>query len=77
MADSSLHCMHTCLNAECSAVDQHTAVHSFQHCIREMMADKAVVWITHQLDLLPHCDQIGIMDGGSITYFGPYRSEVR
>mmetsp|Transcript_12259 Transcript_12259/g.33459 ORF Transcript_12259/g.33459 Transcript_12259/m.33459 type:complete len:1462 (-) Transcript_12259:707-5092(-) len=59
-----------------SAVDQHTAVHIFQHCIREMMADKAVVWITHQLDLLPSCDLVGIIDDGIFSYFGPYDPNV-
>ena len=57
-------------------MDQHTAVHIFQHCIREMMADKAVVWITHQLDLLPSCDLVAIVEGGVFSYFGPYDPAV-
>jgi hypothetical protein len=39
----------------CSAVDQHTAIHIFSKCIRGMLKDKAVLWITHQLELLPQC----------------------
>ncbi|KAL6759443.1 ABC transporter [Haematococcus lacustris] len=59
-----------------SAVDQHTAIHIFEHCIRGMLRDKAVVWITHQLELLPQCDTISVMEGGQITYFGPYSGDV-
>lgn len=59
-----------------SAVDQHTAIHIFNHCIRGMLRNKAVVWITHQLELLPQCDKIAIMEGGEMTYFGPYSPDV-
>uniref|UniRef100_A0A7S0R450 Uncharacterized protein n=1 Tax=Chlamydomonas leiostraca TaxID=1034604 RepID=A0A7S0R450_9CHLO len=59
-----------------SAVDQHTAIHIFQHCIRGMLRDKAVVWITHQLELLPQCDKIAIMENGNMTYFGPYNADT-
>jgi ABC-type protease/lipase transport system fused ATPase/permease subunit len=41
-----------------------------------MMADKAVVWITHQLDLLPSCDLVAIVEGGVFSYFGPYDPAV-
>jgi len=40
------------------------------------MADKAVVWITHQLDLLPSCDLVAIVEGGVFQYFGPYDPTV-
>jgi hypothetical protein len=43
-----------------SAVDQHTAIHIFSKCIRGMLKDKAVLWITHQLELLPQCDKIAV-----------------
>lgn len=36
-----------------SAVDQHTSKHIFDHCIKGLLADKAVVLIAHQLELLP------------------------
>ena len=32
-----------------SAVDHHTADHIFEHCIKDMFKDKAVVLVTHQL----------------------------
>ena len=54
-----------------SAVDHHTAHHIFKHCIRTMLADKAVVLITHQVEFLPQCNKVAIMDGGKMLYFGP------
>ncbi len=34
-------------------MDQHTARHIFDKCIKGIFKDKAVIWITHQLELLP------------------------
>lgn len=59
-----------------SAVDQHTAVHIFTHCIRGLLRDKAVIWVTHQLDLLPHVHSVAVMDAGTVTYFGAYDPDV-
>jgi len=59
-----------------SAVDQHTALHIFNHCIKGMLKDKAVIWITHQLELLPSCNNIAVMENGNMTYFGPYDAEI-
>jgi ABC-type multidrug transport system fused ATPase/permease subunit len=36
-----------------SAVDQHTSKHIFDKCIKGLLAEKAVVLIAHQLELLP------------------------
>lgn len=36
-----------------SAVDQHTSKHIFDHVVKGMLKDKAVVLIAHQLELLP------------------------
>ena len=60
----------------CSAVDQHTAQHIFKHCIRGLLREKAVVWITHQLELLPQCDNIMIMEQGTVLYWGGYDPEA-
>ena len=38
-----------------SAVDHHTAQHIFQHCVRDMFRDKAVVLVTHQVPARPAC----------------------
>ncbi|KAI8465820.1 MAG: putative ABC transporter [Monoraphidium minutum] len=54
-----------------SAVDQHTSKHIFDHAIKGMLADKAVVLIAHQLELLPQCSKVAIMKAGKMVYFGP------
>uniref|UniRef100_A0A7S0VCE4 ABC transporter n=2 Tax=Polytomella parva TaxID=51329 RepID=A0A7S0VCE4_9CHLO len=59
-----------------SAVDQHTARHIFDKCIKGLMKDKAVIWITHQLELLPECNRICIMENGKSVYFGAYNPEA-
>ncbi|EFJ46358.1 ABC transporter [Volvox carteri f. nagariensis] len=59
-----------------SAVDQHTARHIFDKCIKGIFKDKAVIWITHQLELLPEVTNICITDGGKSLYFGPYDPEA-
>lgn len=106
-----------------SAVDQHTALHIFNYCIKGkiggawgwlrtgtclslrqvywsapeqqlptdvdtcptlfapfshkgLLKDKAVLWITHQLELLPNCTNIAVTEGGHVTYFGPYDADV-
>lgn len=59
-----------------SAVDQHTSKHIFDNCIKGMLKKKAVVLIAHQLELLPQCDKIAIMDGGKVQYFGGYDPEA-
>lgn len=57
-----------------SAVDQHTARHIFDYCIKGLMKEKAVIWITHQLELLPECSNVCIMDAGKSLYYGPYNA---
>ncbi|GLI63446.1 hypothetical protein VaNZ11_006418 [Volvox africanus] len=59
-----------------SAVDQHTARHIFDKCIKGIFKDKAVIWITHQLELLPEVTNICITDSGKSLYFGPYDPEA-
>jgi ATP-binding cassette subfamily C (CFTR/MRP) protein 1 len=55
-----------------SAVDHHTAQHIFQYCVKDMFADKATILITHQVEFLPRCDKVAIMDDGNCVYFGPW-----
>eukprot|EP01125_Pyxidicula_operculata_P021880 TRINITY_DN8721_c0_g1_i1.p1 TRINITY_DN8721_c0_g1~~TRINITY_DN8721_c0_g1_i1.p1 ORF type:complete len:1258 (+),score=294.88 TRINITY_DN8721_c0_g1_i1:29-3775(+) len=64
------------LDSPLSAVDQHTAVHIFQHAIKDMLKDKTIVLVTHQLQLLSQCDYIAIMKHGEMGYFGKYSEEV-
>ena len=59
-----------------SAVDHHTAQHIFGRCVRGLMADKAVILITHQVEFLPQCDKVAIMDDGNMIYFGPWNADA-
>ena len=38
--------------------------------------DKAVIWITHQLDMLPYCSSVAVVENGHMTHFGPYDAEI-
>eukprot|EP00883_Tetradesmus_obliquus_P000567 jgi/Sobl393_1/10597/SZX72300.1 len=60
-----------------SAVDHHTAHHIFQHLLKDSMRDKAIVLITHQVEFLPRCDKVAIMDEGSMIYFGPWNADAQ
>lgn len=60
-----------------SAVDHHTAHHIFEHCVRGMFRDKATVLVTHQVEFLPQCDKVAIMDDGTCVYFGPWNAAAQ
>ena len=60
-----------------SAVDHHTAHHIFSNLLRSSMADKAIVLITHQVEFLPQCDKVAIMDQGNMLYFGPWNAQAQ
>lgn len=56
-----------------SAVDQHTSKHIFDKAIKGLLADKAVVLIAHQLELLPQVRRAVMFDvyylgGGGTTH---------
>jgi ABC-type multidrug transport system fused ATPase/permease subunit len=60
-----------------SAVDHHTAHHIFEHCVKGMFRDKATVLVTHQVEFLPQCHKVAIMDEGTCVYFGPWNAEAQ
>ncbi|KAG2500519.1 hypothetical protein HYH03_001296 [Edaphochlamys debaryana] len=60
-----------------SAVDHHTAHHIFETCIRGMFAKKAVVLVTHQIEFMPQCDAVAIMDEGRCLYFGKWNEQAQ
>ncbi|GIL86269.1 hypothetical protein Vretimale_13733 [Volvox reticuliferus] len=60
-----------------SAVDHHTAHHIFDTCIKGLFAEKAVVLITHQIEFMPRCDSVAIMDEGRCLYFGKWNEEAQ
>ena len=60
-----------------SAVDHHTAQHIFEHAVRGIFRDKATILVTHQVEFLPQCQKVAIMDGGDMLYFGPVSALTR
>eukprot|EP00899_Mesostigma_viride_P029749 jgi/Mesvir1/995/Mv17535-RA.1 len=55
-----------------SAVDPGVAKHLFSRCIRGLLSDRTVVLVTHQLQFLPECDYVFVMDDGVIAHKGTY-----
>ncbi len=56
-----------------SAVDAYVAKHITQNCfVSGPVADKTRILVTHHLDVLPHADQIIVMDAGTIAEQGTY-----
>jgi ATP-binding cassette subfamily C (CFTR/MRP) protein 4 len=62
------------LDDQLSAVDSHVQRHLFDHCIKEFLKDKIVIFVTHQLQYLPNVDQIVLLDGGQVQAVGSYES---
>jgi ABC-type multidrug transport system ATPase subunit len=60
-----------------SAVDHHTAHHIFKNLLKDSMCEKAIILITHQVEFLPECDKVAIMDEGNMIYFGPWNSQAQ
>ncbi|XP_060080912.1 ATP-binding cassette sub-family C member 5-like [Ylistrum balloti] len=57
-----------------SAVDVHVGQHLFHKCIDNVLTDRTVVLVTHQLQYLKHCDEIYVMNDGAIAEFGTHES---
>ncbi|XP_053685732.1 ATP-binding cassette sub-family C member 4 [Sabethes cyaneus] len=60
-----------------SAVDTHVGKHIFDLCIREFLADKVCVLVTHQLQYLKDVQHVLLMDVGTVELEGPYREIKR
>jgi ABC-type multidrug transport system ATPase subunit len=60
-----------------SAVDHHTAHHIFKNLLKDSMCEKAIILITHQVEFLPECDKVAIMDEGNMIYFGPWNADAQ
>ncbi|KJE88387.1 multidrug resistance-associated protein 9 [Capsaspora owczarzaki ATCC 30864] len=55
-----------------SAVDAHVGKHIFNECIVRSLHQKTVVLVTHQLQYLPNCDLVVVMDDGRIGEQGTF-----
>lgn len=52
-----------------SAVDAHVGKHLFHHCLAGLLKDKLVILATNQLNYLPYCDNIIVMNNGTVSKF--------
>lgn len=61
-----------------SAVDVHVGRHLWRHALVGALkaAGKTVLLVTHQLQYLPDCDRILVMEGGRIVHTGTYQQLV-
>ncbi|XP_069104067.1 ATP-binding cassette sub-family C member 5-like isoform X2 [Argopecten irradians] len=53
-----------------SAVDIHVGRHIFSECLAKCLKGKTILFVTHQLQYLRHCDGIVVMSDGKITESG-------
>jgi hypothetical protein len=60
------------LCARASAVDAHVGNFLFHTCIREALADRTRVLVTHQLQFVHKADHVVLMSGGRIADQGSY-----
>ena len=59
-----------------SALDVHVGRHVFDHAIKEFLAPKTVLLVTHQLQLLPEMDYVFVIADSSIKEQGTYKELV-
>lgn len=55
-----------------SAVDAHVGSYIFQNLILGALRNKCVIFVTHQVQFLRHCDQIYLMNAGKIAEQGTH-----
>eukprot|EP00051_Salpingoeca_urceolata_P018547 m.260888 g.260888 ORF g.260888 m.260888 type:complete len:1419 (-) comp19220_c0_seq3:108-4364(-) len=57
-----------------SAVDGYVGRRIFDNCIKDYLGSRTVIFVTHQLQYLPQCDRVLLVDGGRIAEEGTYDS---
>ena len=55
-----------------SAVDAKVGKHLFDRCIKEFLAGRVRILVTHHLQFLQHADNVVILQNGSVEYQGGY-----
>ena len=55
-----------------SAVDAHVGKAIFYECIKKALADKTVIFVTHQLQYLKDCDEVILLKDGRISEHGTH-----
>ncbi|KAK4488783.1 hypothetical protein RD792_004572 [Penstemon davidsonii] len=59
-----------------SAVDAHTGAHMFKKCLMQLLHEKTVVYVTHQLEFLEASDLVLVMKDGKIVESGKYQDLI-
>ncbi|XP_074281279.1 ABC transporter C family member 3-like isoform X2 [Silene latifolia] len=60
-----------------SAIDAHTSRHLFKRCLLDMLSEKTVVYITHQLEFLNASDLVLVLKDGRIVESGKYEDLMK
>lgn len=60
------------LDCPLAGLDQQVRNHVFLNAIQEASKSSLVIMVTHQLDLLPKCDQLLVLQKGMLVYQGSY-----
>ncbi|KAG9446395.1 hypothetical protein H6P81_012523 [Aristolochia fimbriata] len=60
-----------------SAVDVHTGAHLFKECLSQLLVDKTVIYVTHQLEFLDFSDLVLVMRDGAIVQSGKYEDLIK
>src|SRR3569833_1249070 len=60
-----------------AAVDAHVGAHLMEHAICGLLEGKCRILATHQLQVLPQCDRIIMMDNGRVTAFDTFDALMR
>ncbi|KAJ7354981.1 hypothetical protein OS493_028642 [Desmophyllum pertusum] len=55
-----------------SAVDSKVGKHLFDRCIKEFLAGRIRILVTHQLHVLKHTNSVIMLENGSVVYEGAY-----
>lgn len=60
------------LDSVLSALDPETARVIFRRVVKEILKVSAVIMITHNLEAIPHCDKLLILEKGEVQFYGTY-----
>jgi ABC-type multidrug transport system fused ATPase/permease subunit len=69
-ADADIYLLDDCL----SAVDSQVGHHIFDRVIKGALKDKAVLLVSHNLQLLPQADKVVLLDNNRALYVGPFEN---
>jgi ABC-type multidrug transport system fused ATPase/permease subunit len=61
------------LDCPLSGLDKEVGHRVFFEAIKKTSENKLVIMVTHQLDLLPHCNRLLVLQGGALIYNGSHQ----